>query len=420
MVKPATLFENIDHLGPAEQMQPMSTNVRRRSFATLNFKALQHAAQTDGAQVLNLNLFPDVVLQVQKQSVDQRSEQNYAWIGSIVDNPSDEVILTVVDGMLAGTIQHAGTMYRVRGTESGVYEITEVDQGSFAPEHGYGNNNENMRPYNHDSTGLMRSGIEDYVLKDSSRYESAQLMLKPKIYGILHTSPATIDIGVVYTWGAKGVEPSIQVEIQHAVDQTNQAFANSGIYIYLQLKATAVVSYSEIGGDLLTDLERLKGASDGHMDTIHNTRNLWNWQADIISLIVDNGDTGTCGRGYQLDQVEQGSGWDDLAFNVVNVHCMVGNHSFAHEVGHNLGGAHDANADNYYYGYNHGYVLTSQNRRTIMAYRNYCEGLGIGNCPRITHYSNPDVNYNGQPTGVVASSPYRADNRRELDNVRRT
>jgi hypothetical protein len=40
-----------------------------------------------------------------------------------------------------------------------------------------------------------------------------------------------------------------------------------------------------------------------------------------------------------------------------------------------------------------------------------------GGCPRVNHWSNPEVFYNGRPTGVVFTSPFSADNRRSLNNT---
>jgi protein-tyrosine phosphatase len=51
-----------------------------------------------------------------------------------------------------------------------------------------------------------------------------------------------------------------------------------------------------------------------------------------------------------------------------------------------------------------------------MAYNTECRDLGF-NCTRIQHWSNPDINYNGVPTGVPAGQPDSADNRLTLNNT---
>ena len=82
-------------------------------------------------------------------------------------------------------------------------------------------------------------------------------------------------------------------------------------------------------------------------------------------------------------------------------------------MGHNMGAHHDrANASGAgAYRVFHGYQSPDQAFRTIMAYN--CPG----GCQRINYWSNPEVNYNGQPTGILYTDPNSADNRRTLNNT---
>lgn len=208
--------------------------------------------------------------------------------------------------------------------------------------------------------------------------------------------------------------PNIQAEIQLAVDLANQALANSGALVHLDLAATGVVSYQETG-DLSTDLERLQKTSDGHLDFIHATRDLWNWRADIVAMVVeDAGDS--CGLGYVLEDMESDPDADDWAFHVVDVDCMVDNLSFAHEAGHNMGADHDWYV-NAVPGHNHGYIMHGQKRRTVMAYWYECDDLGYA-CPRILGYSSPYHLFDGTATGIAAGQPWEADNRLEINQNR--
>ncbi len=56
-----------------------------------------------------------------------------------------------------------------------------------------------------------------------------------------------------------------------------------------------------------------------------------------MNLIVTDGDY--CGRGYYNYPVN--SNHDAWAFSVVKASCALGNYSFAHELGHNIGMQHD-------------------------------------------------------------------------------
>ena len=81
--------------------------------------------------------------------------------------------------------------------------------------------------------------------------------------------------------------------------------------------------------------------------------------------------------------------------------CAVGNLSFAHEFGHNQGCEHNpenssvwpANGS-YPWSYGHWH---SGNYRTVMSYTDPC----TGGCTRHPYFSNANVTFQGQPTGVL-------------------
>ncbi|MCA1944570.1 MAG: zinc-dependent metalloprotease [Desulfovibrio sp.] len=111
--------------------------------------------------------------------------------------------------------------------------------------------------------------------------------------------------------------------------------------------------------------------------------------------------------------------WDfsSYAFNVVAPQCATGYYTFAHECGHNQGAHHDranTGGGTGLYSYSYGYQQVSANPtfRTIMAY-NCSPG-----CTRVNYRSNPNVSYNGYPTGVLYTAANSADNRMTLNNSR--
>jgi hypothetical protein len=95
--------------------------------------------------------------------------------------------------------------------------------------------------------------------------------------------------------------------------------------------------------------------------------------------------------------------------------CMT-SHTVTHEIGHNQGNHHDrANGGNGgAYPYSYGYRNMTAGFRTIMAYS--CPG---GGCPRVNHMSNPNVLYNGWPTGIDddIDPANSADNARSMNNT---
>jgi hypothetical protein len=116
---------------------------------------------------------------------------------------------------------------------------------------------------------------------------------------------------------------------------------------------------------------------------IHAARETY--RADFVSLIISYGSgKGWCG------------GFDDMAFSVVNWFRAVDTWSLAHEMGHNQGCNHNredagegCSASSNAYGW-HFFGNSGTEWGTVMSY------LGT----RIPHFSNPLVNYDGQPTGV--------------------
>lgn len=192
-----------------------------------------------------------------------------------------------------------------------------------------------------------------------------------------------IDMWVVYTPAARtamGSHTAIRAEAALAVEFTNEAYANSACTQRMRLIRATEVTYTE-SGSLSTDLDRLTITNDGFIDGIHATRDTIG--ADLVGLYTDAGSgIGWCGSGYTT------------GFFVSNWTRAAATFTHAHESGHNMGCAHDRpNVDcdptpNYGYGY-----TTTGNSgvfSTIMSY----------GANRVTHYSNPNVDFDGVPTGV--------------------
>jgi hypothetical protein len=220
-----------------------------------------------------------------------------------------------------------------------------------------------------------------------------------------------IDVLVVYTAAAAAASSNILAEIQLAVDETNQSYANSGIIQRVRLVHAAQVNYTETGKSD-RDLARLQNPSDGHLDELHSMRDAYG--ADLVSLWVENLDA--CGIGYLMTNVS--TSFERNAFSVIARNCATGYYSFGHEMGHNMGANHDRYADSRKgaYSYSHGYVDISGMWRTVMAYNNECNDQKIS-CTRIPYWSNPSVNYQGNPTGISQTDPDSANNVLTLNNT---
>ncbi|MCP3905017.1 MAG: hypothetical protein GY715_15445, partial [Planctomycetes bacterium] len=203
---------------------------------------------------------------------------------------------------------------------------------------------------------------------------------------------SSIDLLVVYTPDAQaeaGGPSAIQATIAGMVEGTNQFYVNSAIATQLNLVHTAQLVYDgEGGGDSITQLVHLRGDCDGELDAVHGLRD--SYAADMVALIVS--ESNVCGRG------DLGAPRADSAFCVVHLYPLCPeDYVLAHELAHLMGCSH---TDGYSFG------PTGTEYRTVMSDSTF---PGV----RVPHFSNPDVTYDGHPTGV----PLTADSAAVLNGA---
>lgn len=347
--------------------------VRRKRSVLVNSQAAETLQPGD---VLALTLFDDVRFQ---GKVDLRSEPGGAMTlsGRLQDVPLGTFTLAFNQGFLVGFINLPGASYAVEPASGMVHVITELDSSTFPNE-------------------------SEPILAGNS----PETRLPPVSVPLRSDAPAddgsVIDVLVVYTPKAEGLGGSIIMQsfIADAVASVNQAYLNSGIYQRINLVAVARVNYietaSEDGQNI--DLLRLHGTADGFMDEVHALRDAN--KADLVHLIIDN-PLGSCGIAFQMTDDGSKPAFENLAFSVSNKFCTVANLSFAHELGHSMGAAHDwfSYATPTLYTHSHGFVNVKDRWRTIMAYNDECVRNGF-DCTRLQYFSNPDAYYLRSPMGV--------------------
>lgn len=203
------------------------------------------------------------------------------------------------------------------------------------------------------------------------------------------------DVMIYYTPDARieaGGVSAMNAAAQLAVDVANQTYVDSQITNHLTLISCEEISYTEAGW-LQTDRDRLKGTSDGFMDQVHANRDAYG--GDFVALFVRDSDASGCGIAFCLP-----SGAPE-GFCVVDWTCASNNFSFAHEIGHLQGCAHNkedagSGCNNNCYSFGHRFPGNSQfGWRTVMAYDTDPPSFS-----RIGIWSNPGVTFDGQPCGV--------------------
>lgn len=449
-------FENRAKNEMAKSKQIIQMRFMLLDNETLSSQIIQPEMRGKQAARIMLNLFPDISKIMITETVQQLSETRTSWIGNIADQPESRAVFILRNnGSLVGNIRFQGRLFQIRPTEvNGVHSISEIDPNQFPNE---------LPPIEkkEDSTrekGLSEEQIEfididstakEFVIPDSSlRLDSIKqnlslieppsidLTLKPPIKAIPPISkfPYTdycgpiIDVMVLYTGNAKAASADIEGEILLVITETNDSYANSGIYQRLRLVHSAEVSYIE-NGDFDTYLDDLTNPHDGRIDIAHDLRDVY--CADLVSLWVEKGDN-YCGIGHIMKDVN--TSFSSSGFSVVKRECATGNFSFAHELGHNMAARHDRyvdDTDNSPYSYNHGFVNVADRWRTIMAYNDKCDcsdevdpcpddsarsTSGSPNCARLQYWSNPNKTYGGDRMGVSSTLSNAADNRKTLNS----
>lgn len=349
----------------------------RHGVAAAAFDLNQEAARGD-AEELSFQL-PDRFgpIRLQRHSFETRGARDGVWRGSAENRGDSSVLLTFHEGFVAGTVRVGEELYEIRPTADG--EVVEkVDISTFGA---CGGTPDAPVP----EAAAADASVNGAAAAPEAQFDAAGAYV--------------IDLLSVYTPQARaaaGGASQIAATIQAAVDAANTAFANSGVNIAYRLLRTAEVAHND-AGDINVDLAWLAG--DATTIALRNEVG-----ADLVSLVVENG-AGYCGIGYAMRS--PGPGFANAAVQVTARSCAVSNLSLAHEHGHNLGMEHDpangppASAASYPWSF--GYLVNGV-FRTVMSYSTECPN----GCTRLPYFSNPNVTYQGYPTGVANA----ADNAR--------
>lgn len=363
------------------------TEALRSRLVSVNFNKLTYMAQNRQAAV-DIQLFDDVVLQATHKRTDTFANGGYVWVGTDPTNALSDVSLSVYGDALVGTFNLHDTLYTVRQIKGDVHVIEQ-------------------RPLDY------RIDAEPLV---ANIMASAAATAETTAVNDSTDDGSVIDVLVVYTPNARnaaGGTNAIQALINLAVAETNTGYDNSDVNFDMRLVHTQEVAYTEhlgapAGDEFSNALTEITSKTDGVIDQVHALRDTY--AADTVAIIIDG--SAYCGIAWLMRN--ESLTFESAAFSVTDWSCATGYYSFGHEIGHNMGSAHDrANADGGAYPYSYGYQDPTGSFRTIMAYYNGCSN----SCPRVNHWSNNSVNYNGKPTGVNSNDPSSAANFLSLNNT---
>lgn len=350
---------------PQARTEKTSLASVRESEISFNFQSL---GETD-TDYLNLTLFDAKNYAAKRFQTEIRGLDDFTWRGKITkDKFEGDVILTFKKGFVSGLIYTPDSLYEIvpKGEK---HILVELNQELF-PE------------------------CAGDVKGDESKIENSNNL-------VTIDSGDRIDVLILYTTPVKnslGGDAQAQAFAQQAIDSTNTAYINSKIRQRVRLIAAQETTIAETGS-LSTELSTIR--NDATVGTLRNQFN-----ADLVAMISNSSDN--CGIGYLMGG-NQASGNPNNGFTVTSRTCAVGNLSFAHELGHNMGSQHNpenGSGATYTFGYGH-YVNGSY--RTVMSYVDPC----TSGCARRPYFSNPSVIFNGFPTGIDNAR----DNARAINNT---
>jgi hypothetical protein len=325
--------------------------------------------------------------QVTVQRVEaRRTDKGLLWRGTVEESGESALLMWWKERRLSGLFAYRGRIYTVLSAGNDVYAVIESDPAKAPPDHA---------PMTSDEARTLDDRLADLLPGKSS--SSGPIEVRPftdKKRRALEAKPITIDLMMLYTKRAAGrylQSPADMIEL--AVEQANATFRNSGIpNVKLRLVHTQLIDYDEADAKKFEHLFRMVDGIGSFKD-VRRLRD--EKRADIVGLMLE--EPSGCGLSTRV-----GADAEDAYF-VVHHSCAALTISIAHEVGHILGARHDRSIDKQDtpFPYGHGYVNGTK-WRDIMSYHASCSG-----CPRIPFWSNPRVNYQGEPTGTATEDNAR-------------
>jgi hypothetical protein len=335
---------------------------------------------------------------VERTDVEMRGPGDYAWRGRITGadgTPAGDVVLTVRDGRVLGRVMVPGAAYRIFPVAGGAHRMAAVDESRLD-----GPEKLELVPLPE-----LLEGIENLSEAGSEAGAEAGLLAKAK------PRPAPIsrlNLVAFYTAAARqgaGGEEAMRQLLQHEVDLANTAYTNSNVQVQLQLVHTEETS--RVDSDDESNLFWLR-----HDPYVNRT--MATFRAPFAALVSEK--YPSCGSATNLLRPDVFNDHTVSAQGgvVLRRDCLgTDGTSLAHEIGHTMGCEHDpffaSPVYNALFPYAYGHFVDGS-FHTVMSYPFQCQAP----CPAALHFSNPDVSFDGHPTGIAD----QRDNHRVLNATR--
>jgi hypothetical protein len=346
----------------------------------------------------------------------EHPDGNWTWVGRDADGT--DAVVTFGEKAVFGTIPYPGQEPLRLTTSGGRAWLMATDRSRMPDING----------------AVTRSGRPDYLIPPtvaaalSAPAGSTAPAIESADVSPMATAANTIDVVLGFTdgyaaqWG--GASQAV-TRLNNLIVVANQALSNSLLTTRFRLVRVVKVSYPDATRNV-TALEELTGyrSDEGSITVPAALRPLREardeYGGDLVSLVraFRTPENDGCGIAWLIggNRTQVTTGDAPFGYSVVSDGSdedggqtyLCREESLAHEMGHNMGQAHNEDdsdipgAHAYSYGYRE---ASSTGFYTVMAYR-----LEDSSQVAIRYFANPSVNFSGRPTGVANQS----DNARSL------
>jgi len=225
---------------------------------------------------------------------------------------------------------------------------------------------------------------------------------QPKTFG-------PIRIMFLYTKAVAAGAPNIRADIELIMQQLRTGFSTTRLggnfSVTTELAHAQEINYDE-AESMEKDLDRLSNPRDAVFRPFHALRDTH--KADIVHLLIKAKPNNGCGVGWLNLALRP-----EHALSVSDYQCAMQNLSAVHEIGHNMGMAHDRfvekDAKPGPDQFNFGFVAMERGTRSLMSYNNQCSEQKK-NCTRLLQLSSPNVKVGGIAYGNPTTHPQAAYN----------
>lgn len=335
-----------------------------------------------------------------QDELTRNSNGTLTWVGHLSDHPLEHGVLSFDGNGISGQIKTPDKTYLLdTHNQTTTLTDTEAEGLSLAGLHN------DVVPYpTTESAGVpirtVRSGANSRGAKRVSETAYArQATVSPG--GLV-----VIDILVAYTKSLAGSD--FQRKLNLYIALANQAYKDSHVDISLRLAGTQAVDYPDDSSNTqaLNDITQSQGA----VQILNDLKQKQAADAVVLlrSFVADT--QGGCGSAW-VNGADGTPMSPDRAYAVVSTGTDAGqycsNYALAHELGHILGGTHDAEHSSTQgrFPYSYGYGIEGR-FGDIMSY--YSPEIGL--------FSNPDINL---CDGLACGIPDQSDLSKTFNNTAR-